>query len=185
MNLIIILRQLKRIWMQKKYGLKNASKTALIASQCSISKDLHIDDYAYVGPHCTIPNGVYIGKYTMLANDVMIVGGDHNFRNPLMPIIFNGREEKRETHIGVDCWVGAGSIIIAGVSIGDGSIIAAGSVVTKDIPPYSIYGGNTARFIKKRFSIEDEILYKQRMADLSSKRADLEKLLSSGRDFKQ
>ncbi len=58
---------------------------------------------------------------------------------------------KGDTVIGSDVWIGRESVIMPGVKIGDGAIIAAYSVVTKDIPPYSVFGGNPARFIKKRF----------------------------------
>jgi acetyltransferase-like isoleucine patch superfamily enzyme len=58
--------------------------------------------------------------------------------------------------VGNDVWIGHGAIVIAGVTIGDGAIVAAGSVVTKDVEPCTIVGGNPARFIKNRFSTEEE-----------------------------
>lgn len=61
---------------------------------------------------------------------------------------------KGDTVIGNDVWIGRESIIMPGVKIGDGAIIAACSVVTKDVEPYSVVGGNPARFIKKRFNDE-------------------------------
>lgn len=61
---------------------------------------------------------------------------------------------KRKTVIGNDVWIGFGAIIISGVTIGDGSVIAAGAVVTKDVPPYAIVGGVPARVLKMRFSVE-------------------------------
>lgn len=184
-SLIIKLRQWKRKYYIWKYGIKGAHPSALLAPDSSITKDLQIDEYAYIGPRSTIGRGVHIGKYTMLANNVMIVGGDHNFRNPELPIIFSGREGVKDTRIGVDCWIGAGSIIMAGVTIGDGAIVAAGSVVTKDVPPCSIYGGNPAKLIKSRFTPEDEEQYKRNIATLASKGIDLERLMSSGRGWKK
>ena len=114
----------------------------------------------------------------------MIVGGDHNFKSPELPIIFSGREGIKDTYIGVDCWIGAGCLIMAGVTIGDGAIVAAGSVVTKDVPPCTIYGGNPAKFIKNRFTPEEEKLYKENIKKLPSLGIDLEKLMSSGREWK-
>ena len=61
---------------------------------------------------------------------------------------------KGDIVIGNDVWIGRESIIMPGVKIGDGAIIAAYSVVTKDVEPYSVVGGNPARFIKKRFNDE-------------------------------
>lgn len=63
---------------------------------------------------------------------------------------------KGDTVIGNDVWIGRESVIMPGVKIGDGSIIAAYSIVTKDIEPYSVVGGNPAKFIKKRF--DDELI---------------------------
>lgn len=61
------------------------------------------------------------------------------------------RTTKGPIAIGNDVWIGARSIIMSGVTIGDGAVIAAGSIVTRDVAPYCIYGGNPARFIKRRF----------------------------------
>lgn len=61
---------------------------------------------------------------------------------------------KGDTVIGNDVWIGRESVIMPGVKIGDGAIIAAYSVAAKDIPPYTIYGGNPAKFIKARFDDE-------------------------------
>lgn len=181
MNIHIHLRRLKRRWMLYKYGVKKAHPTAFLVPGSVIAKDLKIDAYAYIGPRCKIASGVSIGKYSMVANDVMIVGGDHRFQDPNMPIIFSGRENRKKTTIGVDCWIGAGSIIMEGNTIGDGSIIAAGSVVTKDIPPYSIYGGCPAKFIRKRFSPEDEVLYKKNIEEFEYGEIELEQMMSSAR----
>ena len=100
---------------------------------------------------------VEIGKYTMLANDVKVIGGDHRYDLSGLPIIFSGRNNLKATKIGDDVWIGANSIIMTGVKIGDGAIIAAGSVVTKDIEPYIVVGGIPARFIKKRFKTDVEV----------------------------
>ena len=183
-NLKIRFRQNKRKYYLWKYGVKKAAKTTLLAPGSSISKDLEIDEYAYIGPGSCIGRGVHIGKYTMLANNVMIVGGDHNFKSPELPIIFSGREGIKETHIGVDCWIGAGCLIMAGVKIGDGAIVAAGAVVTKDVPPFTIYGGNPAKPIKNRFTPENLESYKLNIVKLSNKNGMyLEKLMVSGRDW--
>jgi acetyltransferase-like isoleucine patch superfamily enzyme len=155
-HLYIFLRNLKMFWLRKKYNLKYVSKSFYIGGKCSIAKDLIASDYSYIGPNCQIGPKVKIGRYTMLANNVSIVGGDHLFSNPNIPIIFSGRPELKETILGEDVWIGAFSIIMSGIKIGNGSIIGAGSVVTKDVPPYSIYAGVPAKFIRMRFD-ENEI----------------------------
>lgn len=100
----------------------------------------------------------------MLGPRVAIVGGDHRMDQPESPIIFAGREEIQETVIGKDVWVGYGATILTGVTIGDGAIIAAGAVVTKDVPPYTVYAGVPAKKLRDRF--EDHSLIKIHQAML-------------------
>lgn len=149
------LKQIKRRFYIWKLGLKHVDKTFLANKGASISKDFCAGAYSYVGSHSTICPKVTIGNFTMLAHDVMILGGDHNYKIAGIPTVFAGRDVTRPTKIGDDVWVGAGSIIMAGVMIGDGAIIAAGSVVTKDVEAYCIYGGTPAKKIKNRFSDEE------------------------------
>lgn len=149
------LKQFKRRFYIRKLGLKYVDKTFLANKGASISKDFRAGAYSYVGGHSTICPKVTIGNFTMIAHDVMILGGDHNYKVAGIPTVFAGRDETRPTNIGDDVWVGAGSIIMAGVTIGDGAIIAAGSVVTKDVEAYCVYGGTPAKKIKERFSDEE------------------------------
>ncbi len=160
-------RKLKAWFFRKRYHLSNIHKTVYLCGGCTISSDLFADRYVYIGPRCTIYPKVSIGAFTLLANDISIIGGDHVFRKVGTPIIFSGRDVIRETHIGSDCWIGAHSIIMSGVTIGDGSIIAAGSVVTKDVEPFSIYGGVPAKKIKDRFSnCQDAINHMKMLQEL-------------------
>lgn len=98
----------------------------------------------------------------MLASNVYIIGGDHNYRTSGIPSVLNGRDEAKSTVIGHDVWIGSRSTIMTGVVIGNGAIIAAGSVVTKDVEPYAIYGGAPAKKIKMRFN-EEQIEEHERM----------------------
>lgn len=129
-NIIDKLRLLKRWYYIKKYKLSCVDKTFIATANCRISKDFKAGAYSYVGPYSTIYPKVTIGKYTMLANDVHVLGGDHRFDIVGTPIIFSGRGELRETIIGDDVWIGAHTIIMSGVHIGNGAIIAAGSVIS-------------------------------------------------------
>ncbi|RCS27742.1 antibiotic acetyltransferase [Polaribacter sp. WD7] len=148
-------------FLRKRLKLKNVHKTFYIGGKSEISPDLTAGAYSYVGPNCKIYPKVIIGDYTMLANNVSIIGGDHNFNNHNLPIIFSGRGVLKTTSIGKDVWVGAYAKIKTGVHIGDGAIIAMGSVVTKDLEPYAIYGGVPAKKIKDRFTDKNqEKIYK-------------------------
>ena len=151
----------KHISSTERYGLKNISKTCLVCKGCKVSKDLEAEEYTFIASNCIIYPKVKIGKYSMLANDVQIIGADHVYNNPNLPIIFSGREKIKPTEIGEDCWIGARSIILVGVKIGDGAIVAAGSVVTKDIEPYTINAGVPAKKIRMRFTEEEIALHKE------------------------
>ena len=117
----------------------------------------------------------------MLANDVQIIGGDHRFDIPGTPMLYSGRAELKATTIGRDCWIGARSTIMCGVNIGDGSIIAAGAVVTKDVEPYSIYGGVPAKKIKARFDTTAEIEKHKEMLNRKDTNAFSDDLLCKAR----
>lgn len=102
-----------------------------------------------------------IGDYVQIAPGVKIIMGGNNVHNtkfistypfPNKESIKRAFEEKGDTVIGNDVWIGTNCILMPGVRIGDGAIIAAESVVTKDVLAYSIVGGNPAKLIKKRFS---------------------------------
>lgn len=103
-----------------------------------------------------------IGKFCMFAHDVIILsGGEHDLSKitcyPMRKAFQKASgnvdsESKGSIIIGNDVWVGAGAIILSGVNIGDGAIVAAGAVVTHDVPAYSIVGGNPAKVIRFRFS---------------------------------
>ena len=86
-----------------------------------------------------------------MGTDVTIITRNHRFDRTDIPMMEQGFEEERPVYIGNDVWIGDRALILPGVHIGDGSIIAAGAVVTKDVPPYSIAAGVPARKIRDRF----------------------------------
>ncbi|ALC85375.1 chloramphenicol acetyltransferase [Bacillus sp. FJAT-22090] len=100
-----------------------------------------------------------IGNYVCIASGVIILmGGNHNHHSewitvyPFMEQIETSYEPKGDTIIENDAWIGMNAMIMPGVTIGEGAIVAAGSVVSKDVPPYTIVGGNPAKEIRKRFT---------------------------------
>lgn len=156
-ELAVLYRYFKRFIIRYIYGLKYVHKTFNIGGKCKISKDFSADEFSYVGNNCLIYPGVSIGRYTMLAQNVQIIGSDHNFNIVGVPSTFSGRPKLEKTIIGRDVWIGANVIVMTGIIIGDGSIIASGSVVTKDVDAFTIVGGIPAKFIKKRFISEEDI----------------------------
>ncbi len=92
---------------------------------------------------------VHIGNNVIIGPRVIIHSANHKYDDPSIPIQKQGHIFERVV-IEDDVWIGAGAIILPGVKIGRGSVIAAGSVVTKDVPPYTIVAGVPARKIKDR-----------------------------------
>ena len=129
----------------------------------SAPSKLVIGNNVSIGPYSLILANGEIGSDSLISFGVYIVGKtDHAIHRPKVLIrksewldVENGAEIPNVI-IGRDVWVGAGSIILTGVTIGDGAIIAAGSVVTKDVGSCSVVGGNPATFIKNRFDTEFE-----------------------------
>ena len=109
-----------------------------------------IGDYTAVNPFTCIFGNVRIGKYVMIAPHVMIAGGNHDFTDITMPMILQGKGTNKGICIKDDVWLGANSVILDGVTIGNGAIVGAGAVVTKDVAPYEIVAGNPASKIGSR-----------------------------------
>lgn len=126
-----------------------------------------LGDSVYVGKDVHIECNADIGDYVMIANRVALVGRhDHDFRAVGVPVRFapwvgatNPPSPYRDEKVTVepDVWLGYGAIVLSGVRIGRGAIVAAGAVVTKNVEPYSIVGGNPARQIGRRFADESRM----------------------------
>lgn len=143
--------------------LDHVPSSAYVHPTASVSRDLKCGAYAFIAEHCVIGPGVEVGCYSMLAAQTAIVGDDHVWDIPGIPIQFSGRPVQHRTVICDDVWIGFGVVILRGVTIGRGAIVAARSVVTRDVDPYSIVAGIPARRISERFKNEDEILLHDNM----------------------
>lgn len=112
--------------------------------------EVEIGDESALGINCTIPSNTIIGKYVMMGPNCYILANNHNFERTDIPMCHQGNSQKECTKIGDDVWIGRDVLITPGRTIQNGSIIAAGCVLCKDFPPYSIVGGNPSRLIKSR-----------------------------------
>jgi chloramphenicol O-acetyltransferase type B len=128
----------------------------------------------YIGRDSFIETDCIIGDNVLFGNKVAVVGKyDHNYQEIGVPVRlsssirdcnYSWKGLNLTTHIGNDVWIGYGVTIMQGINVNDGAIVAAGSVVTKDVEPYSIYAGNPARKISDRFdTVEDLNLHIQNM----------------------
>lgn len=136
--------------------LRFVSHTSYVNWNSTVARDLKTEDFVFIGPGCRIAPLVSIGRYTMLAAQVAIVGDDHVFDAPTVPMQFTGRPAQRRTVIGCDVWIGHSALVLRGVTIGDGAVIAAGAVVTHDVPPREIWAGAPARKLRERFPNQEQ-----------------------------
>nr|WP_282133256.1 DapH/DapD/GlmU-related protein [Cellulophaga baltica] len=109
-----------------------------------------IGDNSGIGINASIPPDTIIGSNVMMGPDCIIYASNHNFSRVDIPMIQQGHSKSKTTIIGDDVWIGGRVIIMPGKKIGNGVIVAAGSIVTKDLEDFGIYGGNPAKLIKKR-----------------------------------
>ena len=104
----------------------------------------------YFGKNCHVGANVSVSSYVMVASNVSFVGSDHDISNPNEVMFYSGRAEMRNILLEDNVWIGHGAIVMDGVSVLEGSVVAAGAVVTKTFPKYSIIGGNPAKLIRSR-----------------------------------
>ena len=139
-------------------SISRISRSAVIASpRVNIARDV------YVGPNCIFSSAVSvdIGPGTLVGPGAMFFGGNHVFERDVgIPLSAYGSSVPKPSGydcpilIGMDCWIGASALVLGGAEIGDCSIVGAGSVVTRSVPPFSIVAGSPARILRERFSSE-------------------------------
>jgi acetyltransferase-like isoleucine patch superfamily enzyme len=113
--------------------------------------DIVLDDGVNISYQCAVfsASSVRIGADTLLAAFCYVVGGGHEFRRTDVPVIRQGRPSKG-IDVGPGCWLGAGAVILDGVSVGHDAVIGAHAVVTDDVPAFAIAAGAPARVVRDR-----------------------------------
>lgn len=129
--------------------------------ESSVVRYLHGDEVTKDRQPRWAVDQLYIGDYVCIgAEAVILMGGNHTHRAdwfslyPFMEVIDEAYQSKGDTHIQDGVWIGMRAMIMPGVTLGEGAIVAANSVVTKDVPAYGVVGGNPAKLIKHRFDDE-------------------------------
>ena len=125
---------------------------------------VHLGDYVYANFNLTLVDDthIYVGSNTMFGPNVTIATAGH----PIDPQLrAQGLQFNMPVHIGRNCWLGAGVIVMPGVTIGDNTVIGAGSVVTKDIPSGVVAVGNPCRVLRQVGERDREYYYKDRKID--------------------
>lgn len=132
----------RRFWLGRR---------SVVESFCCINNavgDVIIGDHTRIGIHCTIIGPVCIGSHVNLAQGITVTALNHNFEDITQRIDQQGITTKPIV-IGDDVWIGANSVILPGVTLGSHVIVAAGAVVTKDIPDNCVVAGVPAKVIKQ------------------------------------
>lgn len=131
----------RRFWLGKR---------SVVESYCCINNavgDVTIGDNTRIGIHSTIIGPVCIGHHVNLAQGIVVTALNHQFENTALRIDLQGVSTK-PVIIGDDVWIGANSVILPGVTIGSHCVVAAGAVVTKDVPKNTVVGGIPAKVLK-------------------------------------
>ena len=162
-----VINKMRKVQIEE-YGISfkiRIGKRVLIRKGSEVGPNVILGDYSYISGPRSYVEDAEIGKYCSIARQVTIGVSGHNYKwittSPIITSMMYGfvdlpafEPQHSRPIIGNDVWIGMNAIIMRGVTIGDGAVIAAGAVVTKDVQPYSIVGGNPARHIKYRFSEE-------------------------------
>ena len=137
-----------------KLRRNEVSLRATVSSDAFINRS-HIGDYVYIGPKASV-DVAEIGSYTCVSGVVAIGGMNHAYDKSfsINPLVNEHCTYDVKTYIGHDCWLGSRCVIMQGVHVGDGAVIGAGAIVTKDVPENTIVTGVPARPYKKRYPDE-------------------------------
>lgn len=146
----------KRMIMENLLGSLGKHVHIDIDFHCEYGKNIHIGDHVIINMNCTFVdnNRIDIGNRVLIASDVKMYTATHSTSPSVRNYSGNPNPDfwcqtyARPIKIDDEVWIGGGAILLPGVTIGKGSVIGAGAVVTKDIPPYSVAVGNPARVIK-------------------------------------
>lgn len=140
-----------RIALLKLFGA-DVRWTSNVLPSCRIWQPwkLKMGDYSSLseGVDCYTVDTISIGDQTTVSQGVKLCTAGHDIASKIMELTY------APIHIGANAWVAAWSMILPGVTIGEGAVVAAGAVVTKDVEPWTVVGGNPAREIKKRELVE-------------------------------
>ena len=135
---------------------KHIGKHANVEKGAQFNAHVSVGDYSDLGVRCQINGPVTIGDYVMMGPDCVIYTQNHKTDDLTKPMQQSGFCDFKPVTIGNDVWIGARVIILPGVTIGNGCIIGAGAVVSKDIPDYSVAVGNPIRVVKNRLEKKEQ-----------------------------
>ncbi|MFZ6021556.1 MAG: acyltransferase [Chloroflexota bacterium] len=170
-ELVLIRLIWRRIWMiLLRPAFRKCGKHVLFDPADHFNfQNIELGDYVAIGKGATFlatESRIILGNKVMVGPNVTIIGGNHNTSvvgKYMYDVLEKRPGDDEDVVIEDDVWIGSNAVILKGVTIRRGAIVAAGALVTKDVPPYSIVAGVPARVIKLRFDSLDTILEHERI----------------------
>lgn len=174
---------LKRIWRQSTHRPKyrreefgSIGPHSLIGEGCTlVPRNMYLDDYVIIqnGVNFVSSEGkLVVKRFSVISTECIIIPGTHRAVAGI-PFFYQAVQHLGDEHrtiiIEEDCWIGAGCILLMKCHVGRGAIVAAGSVVTKPVPPYAVVAGNPARIIGVKFSKSDIIKHEEAIYEPSDR----------------
>lgn len=133
-----------------KFILSKCGTNVNIYPKAQFADSVELGDNSDIGFQARINGKCIIGKNVIMGPGVWVYTRNHNIDSVEIPIKYQGTSEEKVVYIENDCWICARAFLLPGVRIGKGAVVAAGAVVTEDVPPYAIVGGVPAKVIKYR-----------------------------------
>lgn len=164
-------RAIINAWLMRRRRIEEMGEGFQLSASTFVPAGSRLGHFGYIGAGFGSGSPVVLGDLTMLSTAIKIVGNDHGIDDVNTSIRLAFRWSHQVTIFEADTWIGHGAIIRAGVRVGRCAVVAAGAVVTKDVPPFAVVGGNPARIIRDRFSDADRGRYEDMLFGLAGRRA--------------
>ena len=133
-----------------RHMLTSCGENVNVERHARFGRGVTLGDRSGIGINASIGEQTHIGSDVMMGPDCVIYTRNHRFDRLDIPMREQGCGPVEPVEIGDDCWIGGRVTILPGVHVGNGAVIAAGAVVTKDVPPYAVVGGVPAKIIYNR-----------------------------------
>lgn len=138
-----------RVFFLKRIA-SSAGDGVCVERGATFGSELEIGNGSGIGRNCELYGKVVIGENVMMAPECVFYTVGHQFEDTATPMSKQGSTRPRPIVVENDVWIGRRAMIMPGVTVSEGSVVAAGAVVTKDVPPYCVVGGVPATLLKRR-----------------------------------